>query len=160
MIIFHKKSVRLAIGIFSILVLPAFQDVANLATEGDKLLVTIQWNSRVDLDLFLTGPAGETIYFGNRKARAGYMMREESDCKTMSLSSKPYHETALIPAARVGRYRVSVDYILSCGSDLAEVDATVFLFNDQMQAELGSETFRVKRQELKTVAWEFEVNKR
>lgn len=157
---FYKELIRLAIGLFAILSLSAFQPVKNSPTEGDKLLVTIQWNSRVDLDLFLTGPAGETIYFGNRKARAGYMMREESDCKTISSSSKPYHETALIPAARVGRYRVSVDYILSCGSNLTEVDATVFLFNDLTQMELGSEAFKVKRQELKTVAWEFGVKKR
>lgn len=159
MIIFHQKPVRLAIGLFVLLSLSAFQSVENLPTEGDKLLVTIQWNSRVDLDLFLTGPAGETIYFGNRKARAGYMMREESDCETIRSSSKPYHETALIPAASVGRYRVSVDYILSCGSNLTEVDAMVFLFNDQTQVELGNEAFKVKRQELKTVAWEFEVKK-
>ncbi len=160
MMFFHKKTIKLATGLFASLLLSAFQAVENSPTEADKLLVTIQWNSRVDLDLFLTGPAGETIYFGNRKARAGYMMREESDCKTIGSSSNPYHETAFIPVARVGRYRVSVDYILSCGSDLTEVDATVFLFNDQTQAELGSETFIVKRQELKTVAWEFEVKKR
>lgn len=157
---FYQKPTRLAVGLFAVLSLSAFQSALNSPTEGDKLLVMIQWNSRVDLDLFLTGPAGETIYFGNRKARAGYMMREESDCKTISASSKPYHETALIPAARVGRYRVSVDYILSCGSNLTEVDATVFLFNDLTQMKLGSEAFKVKRQELKTVAWEFGVKRR
>lgn len=156
---FHQKSTRLALGLFVILSLSAFQSVENAPTEGDKLLVTIQWNSRVDLDLFLTGPAGETIYFGNRKARAGYKMQQESDCKTISASSKPYHETALIPAASVGRYRVSVDYILSCGSNIAEVDATVFLFNDLTHVELGRATFKVKHQELKTVAWEFGVKK-
>lgn len=157
---FHHKSTSLVLGLFAILALSAFRPVENTPTEGDKLLVTIQWNSRVDLDLFLTGPAGETIYFGNRKARAGYMMQQESDCKTISATSKPYRETALIPAARVGRYRVSVDYILSCGSNIPDVDATVFLFNDLKQVELGRATFKVKRQELKTVAWEFGVEKR
>ena len=130
------------------------------SAEGDRLRIDLEWQAPVDLDLFLTGPDGETIYFGNRDARAGYKMQGESNCKTVASSSGPYRESAIIPAAKVGRYRVSVDYILNCGSDITEAGALVTLYDAVAGLKLGSKDIIVKQQELKTVAWEFEVGEK
>lgn len=130
------------------------------SSEGDVLHIDLAWQAPVDLDLFLTGPDGETIYFGNRDARAGYKMQDESNCKAVSSSNAPYHESAIITAAKVGRYRVSVDYILNCGSGITEVGALVTLYDAVTGLKLGSKDIIVKRQELKTVAWEFEVGEK
>ena len=130
---------------------------SSVAENGDALHLELTWTAPVDLDLFVTGPSGETIYFGNKQAKNGDKVTEESNCE--SVISKPTHlrETVLIPAAQSGKYRVSVDFILQCGSNLEEVAAKIDLFNAQNDTKLTQQTITVKRQVLNTVAMEFEV---
>lgn len=156
----HEKGKQLTAVLFVAFFLLAMQAAPDAPAEEAKLRVVIEWQVPVDLDLFLTGPDGETIYFGNRVARSGYKMHGESNCKTVASSSAPYRETALIPVAEPGIYRVSVDYILDCGSDITEAGALVILYDGVTGLKLGSKDVMVKQQELKTVAWEFEVGKK
>lgn len=160
MIAWHGKGKQLAAVLFVALFSLAMQAAPDAKVEGAKLRVVIEWQVPVDLDLFLTGPDGETIYFGNRVARAGYKMQDESNCKSLASASAPYRETALIPVAEIGIYRVSIDYILNCGSDITEVGASVILYDDVTGLKLGSKDVIIKQQELKTVAWEFEVGEK
>ena len=51
-------------------------------------------------------------------------------------------------------------YIFDCGSDIDEVGTSVILYDDVTGLKLSSGDAIVKRQELKTVAWEFEVGKK
>ena len=124
---------------------------------GENLAIELTWQTPVDLDLFLTGPSGETIYFGNRIARAGYRMDGETTCGTLDQSNGPHSETAIIEATAAGLYRISVDYIFDCGSGLDETGAIVSLSSITTGQKLGSNVFTVRQQKLKTVAWEFEV---
>lgn len=133
---------------------------APLATVGDGLRLEMEWEAPVDLDLFVTGPAGETIYFGNKQSKNGDKLIEESNCE--SLTSKPSHlrETVLIPVAKNGKYRVSVDFIFQCKTDLEQADAKLTVFNVQTDTKLTQHIITVRRQVLKTVAMEFEVREK
>jgi|GEM_PF-4897224 len=124
---------------------------------GEEFTVRLSWRASVDLDLFLTGPSGETIYFGNRTAREGYALKKESTCDTLNGDIGEHSETATIPSAVPGTYRVSVDYIFDCGSGIGETDALISLTNNSTGKAVGSNRFTVSLQRLKTVAWEFEV---
>lgn len=124
---------------------------------GEELTVQLSWHAPVDLDLFLTGPSGETIYFGNRFARAGYKLESETTCDTLAQKGEVNSETAIIQQAAAGVYRVSVDYIFDCSSSIDEIAATVLLRSTAAGRSFGSNSFTVTQQRLKTVAWEFEV---
>ena len=126
---------------------------------SEDLVVLLSWQAPVDLDLFLTGPSGETIYFGNRKARTGHHINNETTCDTLAPTG-PYRESATIPHAATGLYRVSVDYIFDCGSGIEDLDASVSLTNKSTGKPLGGNSFSVSLQKLKTVAWEFEVQQK
>lgn len=132
----------------------------SVAKVGDTLRIELTWKAPVDLDLFVTGPSGETIYFGNKQSKIGDKLIEESNCE--SLTSKPSHlrEAVLIPAAQGGKYRVSVDFIFQCQSSLDQADAKLSLFNAQTDTKLTQHTITVRREVLNTVAMEFEVREK
>ena len=129
----------------------------SVAEIGDALRLELTWSAPVDLDLFVTGPSGETIYFGNKQAKNGDKVIEESNCESVISKSGHLRETVFIPAAQSGKYRVSVDFILQCGSNLEDVAAKIDLFNAQNDTKLTQQTITVRRQVLNTVAMEFEV---
>lgn len=160
MVAWWNKRVRLVVLLCASVSLMAMQAVHILLKEGDELLVVLEWKSPVDLDLFVTGPDGETIYFGNRTARSGHKMDKESDCHSKVLPEGIYRETASIPVAMPGRYRVSVDYILDCNTGFTEAGANIYLKDMKTDTVLGHVETKVNRKELTTVAWEFEVKKR
>lgn len=138
----------------------AFAQMSTIAKASDNLRLELTWKAPVDLDLFVTGPSGETIYFGNKQAKNGDRLIEESNCE--SLASQPSHsrESVLIPVAQNGKYRVSVDFILQCSSSLEEVEGKIDLFNAQDNTTLTQHTITVRRQVLNTVAMEFEVREK
>ncbi len=124
---------------------------------GEALTVEIIWQTPVDLDLFLTDPEGETIYFANRKAKSGMTMGRETSCKDITGVKPPYTETAKIPVALSGRYRVSVDFIKDCGTSTLETPFLVRLTDKNGKQELGRAGANVKYRVLEPVAWEFMV---
>jgi uncharacterized protein YfaP (DUF2135 family) len=131
-----------------------------IASAGDNLRLELSWRAPVDLDLFVTNPSGETIYYGNKKSRNGDKLVQESNCKNLTTKPVIMRETVLIPSAISGRYRVSVDFIFQCETNSEEADAGLTLFNAQTESALAQQTITVKRQILNTVAWEFEVSKK
>ena len=132
---------------------------AVVQSAGEDLVLHLSWQAPVDLDLFLTGPSGETIYFGNRKARTGYHINNETTCDTLAPTGL-HRESATIPHAAAGLYRVSVDYIFDCGSGIEDLNASVSFTNKSTSKTLGGKSFSVSLQKLKTVAWEFEVQQK
>ncbi|MFN8643619.1 MAG: hypothetical protein U0802_18895 [Candidatus Binatia bacterium] len=83
------------------------------------LHVTLTWAAPVDLDLYLTDPAGESLYFANTPTRAG--ARLAGDARCAGRGGGPASETALAPAPAAGIWRVGVDFMDGCGSGLGEV---------------------------------------
>lgn len=152
---------------FVALVLAAAGSVATAAGSGEPaafyhaekgpLTVEIRWSEKVDLDLFLTGPDGETVYFGNREARSGIRMGTETGCRETAKAAPPYVETAIISWAAAGRYRVSVDYIRDCDTGIGKAPFTVRLIDPNTSRELGRAETTVGFRVLETIGWEFDI---
>lgn len=121
--------------------------------EGEALEIVLVWDRPVDLDVFLTDPAGETVYFANRTGRNGTQMGLESGCDTAAQGAGLYRETVQILKAQPGRYRVSVDFIKDCGNSTADAEFDVILKNKK-GAEIDRARSRVQYRLLNPVAWE------
>jgi len=131
--------------------------VANPLKAGEGAVLELIWQVPVDLDLFLTGPGGETIYFGNRTARLGHQMIAESDCAAVSEREAPYIERAQIPIAHSGTYRASIDFIKHCGMGESTVKAALKLMAADGTLIQHKYDITVKFQQLNAVAWEFDA---
>lgn len=81
------------------------------AAEPDVLRISLVFGEEADLDLYVTDPALETIYFGNTPSRAtGGFLEADLRCDTPA----PRVETIRFEAPRPGRYRIGVDHPERC----------------------------------------------
>lgn len=122
---------------------------------GMPLTVELNWEVPVDLDLFLTDPTGETVYFANREAKSGVKMGAMNGCEAVvNNQQQSFVESADISAAQKGRYRVSVDFIKDCGNSILEAEFRVILKN-QEGVVIGQSQSKVQYRLLNPVGWEF-----
>jgi hypothetical protein len=78
------------------------------------LRVRLAFGSAADLDLYVTDPQAETIYFANDRAAAGGRLAADARCD----SPAPRVEEVVFAEPQPGRYRVGVDYMVyreKCG---------------------------------------------
>lgn len=89
---------------------------AGPAAPGGALRVSLAFDAGADLDLYVTDPALETVYFANTPSRLGGALDADRRCDAPA----PRVETVRFDPAPAGRYRVGVDYPESCaGADAA-----------------------------------------
>ncbi|MAG31610.1 MAG: hypothetical protein CL908_12050 [Deltaproteobacteria bacterium] len=82
----------------------------DLADPG-ALEIHLAFGASADLDLYVTGPLEETVYFANTPSSIGGELREDWRCEHAGAGV----ETIRFPAPITpGRYRVGVDYPYSC----------------------------------------------
>lgn len=74
------------------------------------LEIRLEFSEQADLDLFVTDPDQETVYFGNSPSRGGGQLIDDTGCP----SPLPRTEVVRFVAPRPGRYRVGIDYTRSC----------------------------------------------
>lgn len=74
------------------------------------LRVRLAFADGADLDLFVTDPAQETVYFANSPSRAGGQLERDVRCGDPG----PRIETVVFRAAAPGRYRIGVDHPRRC----------------------------------------------
>ena len=91
------------------------------APEGE-LRVTLSWSGGVDLDLYVTDPTQETVYFANPRSGSGGKLEHDVGCPPVSNSKA---ESVSAESIRwehppPGKYRVGVDFIDACGSSTGE----------------------------------------
>jgi len=84
------------------------------------LSVVLTWSAPVDLDLYVTDPTSETVYFANNPSRTGARLLRDARCKDVGAGPAPFVESADVPEPQPGRYRVGVDFIDSCATKVAE----------------------------------------
>ena len=73
------------------------------------------WVGSVDLDLYVTGPSWETVYFGNTPSKSGGKLERDARCVDMSGDEdSPQVEFSTFTQPVAGRYRVGVDYLEAC----------------------------------------------
>jgi hypothetical protein len=81
------------------------------------LRVTLTWVGAADLDLYVTGPSWETVYFGNTPGRSGGTLERDARCRDAiaEKASAPMVEWTTFSDPAPGGYRVGVDYLEGCG---------------------------------------------
>jgi hypothetical protein len=106
---------------------------------GD-LRVELAFGAGADLDLYLTDPSQETIYFANTPSRV-HAGRLEADRRCDAPA--PRRETIEIESAPPGRYRVGVDHAGSCqGQTGAPEPFLVIVEADGQRKEIRGEVAR------------------
>ncbi len=86
------------------------------ATAG--LRVRLAFGARADLDLYVSDPLAETVYFGNTPSVSGGRLAADLRC----VDPDPRVEEVRFESPPTGRYRVGVDYSEACdgGGDAPE----------------------------------------
>jgi hypothetical protein len=71
-----------------------------------EVRVRLVFGTSADLDLYVTDPRQETVYFANSPSRGGGRLDRDVRCG----EPPPRVETVAFESARPGRYRVGVDF--------------------------------------------------
>jgi hypothetical protein len=89
----------------------------------DAVRVRLVFGADADLDLYVTGPAQDSVYFANPTSRDGGRLVADRRCG----SPAPRVETIEFAPAAPGRYRVGIDFMIRCarGLDRAEYELSV-----------------------------------
>ena len=83
------------------------------------LVVTLTWSAPVDLDLYVTDPDLESVYFANPRSRSGGVLERDARCADGAGAGSEERVRWTTPPP--GRYRVGVDYIEACARAADEV---------------------------------------
>ncbi len=86
--------------------------------------VTLTWDTGADLDVHVTDPAGEEIFFGNRRSASGGELDVDANA---GCSSGPAVENVFWPTgeAPTGVYRVSVHQFSSCDVGTTRLELSI-----------------------------------
>jgi hypothetical protein len=85
--------------------------LARAAPPPDGALrIQLAFGAEADLDLYVTDPQQETVYFANTPSRSGGALEADLRCDAPS----PRIERVVFPAPEPGRYRVGVDFPARC----------------------------------------------
>lgn len=108
----------------------------RLAAQGPaapgELRVQLGFGAAADLDLYVTGPDEETVYYANTPGKAGGALVEDRRCA----HEGPRIESVRFPAPLLpGRYRVGVDYPHGCGDATAPAPFVVRIDGPDGSAE-------------------------
>ncbi|MEN8160800.1 MAG: hypothetical protein ABFS41_12075 [Myxococcota bacterium] len=81
-----------------------------------ELVVRLAFSGAADLDLYVSDPLDETVYYANTPVRSGGVLDADLRCEDPA----PRVETVRFAAPLAGRYRVGVDFQHRCpdGSDV------------------------------------------
>lgn len=76
----------------------------------NALEIRLAFDDQADLDLFVTGPDQETVYFGNNPSLSGGRLLRDVRCD----SEAPRVEVVRFANPEPGRYRIGIEYARSC----------------------------------------------
>ena len=115
------------------------------------LAVTLVWDAPVDLDLYVTDPGLETVYYANARARSGGRLERDARCADQASGERS--EATRWPAPPAGRYRVGVDFPETCAERAPhDVSYRLVIEVDGRREEVRG---RAKLAERDTQAFEF-----
>jgi hypothetical protein len=78
--------------------------------DSGSIRVRLVFGAEADLDLYVTDPLQETVYFGNNPSRGGGTLQADLRCDAPPLRT----EVVTFPDAIPGRYRVGVAFSARC----------------------------------------------
>jgi len=73
--------------------------------------VTLEFDGVADLDLYVTDPRLETVYFGNTPSSAGAWLSRDVRCEG---TDAPRREVVRFERPDAGTYRIGVDHVKAC----------------------------------------------
>jgi hypothetical protein len=104
---------------------------AVAATAEPGLVVTLAWSAPADLDLYVTTPAGESIYYANpRRAFVG-------DARCADGVRGPRSEAVRWRTPAPGRYRLGVDFPEACVDGVREAAYRLVVDSNGTRTEHG-----------------------
>lgn len=96
---------------------PSSNETRGVRTGTGDVQVTLTWNNENDLDLHVTDPAGERIYFSHRRAASGGELDVDMNAGGGPFSSRAVENVFWgFNTAPAGRYQVSVAHFRNNGS--------------------------------------------
>lgn len=124
---------------------------AGAPVDSEALVVRLAFGPEADLDLYVTDPRLETIYFANHKAKSGGQISADGRCGSTVLQSEHVRFDAPVP----GRYRVGIDYPESCKETNGPVaHALSVLYKGKRLEMQGS----VSLQQFEVIVLEFDID--
>ncbi len=105
---------------------------ARPAADAAAVRVRLVFGAEADLDLFVTDPSHEEVYFANSPSRLGGVLDADRRCEDPA----PRVETVRFDAAPPGRYRVSVDFPIRCRAGVDEASYRVIVEVDGRRREI------------------------
>jgi hypothetical protein len=118
------------------------------------LHVLLTWNAPVDLDLYVTDPSWETVYFANTPSRAGGRLEGDVRCDTLKRVGQQA-EWVRFPEPNAGPFRVGVDFIDDCDSGHEIVPFRIVV---DLDGERIEETGTVQLERFQAISVEFEID--
>jgi hypothetical protein len=120
------------------------------------LQVALVWSAPVDLDLYLTDPTWETVYFANNPSRTGARLLRDTRCGDVAASESVFVELAGMTEPLPGRYRVGVDFIDACNAAHAPVSFRVVAdYGGVRRESVGT----IRLEEFQPIVIEFELRR-
>jgi hypothetical protein len=129
-------------------------DVLRDRAEGE-IRVVLLWSAPVDLDVFVTDPRQETIYFANSRSASGGKLTRDARCPSDARGPAEVRiESVTFRKAPPGQYRVGVDFPSTCGTEFEEVECRVVV---EVRGERFEAVAKVKPNDFRYKALEFDV---
>jgi len=133
---------------------PAIASSSTVAGSPVKgVRVSLSWSAPVDLDLYVTDPALETVYFANDRSQSGGRLERDVTCETVRSRHEQIEEIRWADPAK-GRYRVGVDFMDDCGAEIGQAEFRIRLETRDERREV---TGRIVKARFDPVVVEFEV---
>jgi len=113
--------------------------VSSVVVGTGDLQVSVSWNTRADVDLYLLEPNGELIFFANRSSEAGGVL--DLDSNVGCGENEPQNENITYENVTPpgGEYLVSLDLFSTCGVVTSPTDYVVTLrIGDDVQTFTGT----------------------
>jgi len=107
--------------------LPAQLQGAAIEAPAGALVVQLAFDASADLDLYVTDPLQETVYFANTPSRSGGFLDRDRTCK----DAAPRVETIVFERPPPGRYRIGVEHAQPCGAGVSAPFAVRALHGEQ-----------------------------
>jgi hypothetical protein len=117
--------------------------------------VTLRWDGPVDLDLYVTDPVLETVYYGNPRSASGGVLEADARCARRTPGMQEERVRWTKPPS--GRYRVGVDFPEACG---ARVDDVAWAMTVDVDGRRQETTGRAHLAERRPAVLEFDVGGR
>ncbi|MBQ76458.1 MAG: hypothetical protein CMQ20_15740 [Gammaproteobacteria bacterium] len=124
------------------------RDVQTELQEG--LAVHLAFGAEADLDLYVTDPLLETVYFANRKSKSGGEISDDIRCGTDEIGVEEIRFIAPMP----GRYRIGIDYPSRCADEIKKAAYALSIQHDGKRQEAHGS---VSLQRFDVIALEFEI---